>query len=107
MSHRANCPARIYGQYGFMPIEHAATDSRAKELIAYAYLHAVDNEGVLHSHELEFMKKIALKDGVIDDTEARVLHEILQRINLSKVSAKVKTQVGAFQKLYPAADYTA
>jgi|GEM_PF-1166160 hypothetical protein len=88
-----------------MSIEHAACDSRAKEIIAYTYLHAVDSEGVLHSHELDFLKKIALKDGVIDDDEARVLHEILGRVDLSKVSAKVKTQVEGFKKLYPTDQY--
>lgn len=88
-----------------MSIEHAANDSRAKEIIAYTYLHAIGTDHVLHSHELDFLKKIALKDGVIDDDEARVLHEILGRVDESKVSGKVKSQIEAFKALYPASNY--
>jgi hypothetical protein len=88
-----------------MTEEHAAYDSRAREIIAYAYLHAVQNDHVIHSHELEFMKKIALKDGVIDDDEARAIHEIFDRVDLDKVSAKVKLAFSRFSHIYPREKY--
>ncbi len=88
-----------------MTEEHAGYDSRAKEIIAYAYLHAVQNDHIIHLQELEFMKKIALKDGVIDDEEARALHEIFDRVNLTKVSARVRTSFENFSELYPRENY--
>jgi hypothetical protein len=88
-----------------MNIEHAATDSRAKEIIAYTYLHALGTDHILHSDEMEFLKKIALKDGVIDDDEARVIHELLVRVDESHVSHKVKSQIDAFRVLYPEKNY--
>lgn len=88
-----------------MTEEHAGYDSRAKEIIAYAYLHAVQNDHIIHSNELEFMKKIALKDGVIDDEEAHALHKIFDRVDMSKVSARVRTSFESFSELYPREKY--
>jgi len=85
--------------------EHAATASRAKELIAYAYLHAFANDGTLDDHELEFMKKLALKDGVIDDEEARAIHRLLDHLEGHAISTKVASTLGAFRQLYPREHY--
>lgn len=85
--------------------EHAATDSRAKEIIAYAYLHALSNDGTLDEHELEFMKKLVLKDGVIDDDEARAIHHLLDHLEGRPVSAKVADALAAFRRLYPRSNY--
>lgn len=85
--------------------EHAATDSRAKELIAYAYLHAFANDGTLDEHELEFMKKLVLKDGVIDDDEARAIHRLLDHLEGHPISAKVASTIATFRQLYPRQNY--
>jgi len=88
-----------------MTEEHAAYDTRAKELIAYTYLHALSNDDTIDAGELEFMKKIALKDGVIDDDEARVIHELLDRIDLNQLSASVHGTIDQFCELYPRDKY--
>lgn len=85
--------------------EHAATDSRAKELIAYTYLHAFANDDTLDDHELEFMKKLVLKDGVIDDEEARAIHRLLDHLEGHPVSAKVASTIAAFRRLFPRENY--
>jgi hypothetical protein len=63
-----------------MSEEHASYDSRAKEIIAYSYLHALAADGTLHDRDAEFMKHLVLKDGVIDDEEAVAIHHILRHI---------------------------
>jgi hypothetical protein len=85
--------------------EHAATDSRAKELIAYTYLHAFANDGTLDEHELDFMKKLALKDGVIDDDEARALHRLFDHLEGHPISPKVASTLAAFRRLFPRENY--
>ena len=85
--------------------EHAASDSRAKEIIAYSYLHALSVDNTLHEHELDFMKKLALKDGVVDDAEARALHRIFDHLEGHPVSPKVAHAVAAFRKLFPRENY--
>ncbi|MGF1679162.1 MAG: hypothetical protein ACFCUX_08215 [Candidatus Methylacidiphilales bacterium] len=88
-----------------MTEENAAYDSRAKEIIAYTYLHALSNDDVIDEHELEFLKKIALKDGVIDDDEARVIHEVLGRVNMDKLSPSVHKTIDQFCALFPREKY--
>jgi hypothetical protein len=85
--------------------EHAATDSRAKELIAYTYLHAFANDDTLDDHELEFLKKLVLKDGVIDDDEARVIHRLLDHLAGHAISPKVAHTIDTFRTLFPREKY--
>ena len=85
--------------------EHAAVDSRAKEIIAYAYLHVLAIDGTIQANELAFMKKLALKDGVVDDSEARALHRIFDHLESRPVSPEVIRCILAFRKLFPRENY--
>lgn len=85
--------------------EHAAADSRTREIIAYAYLHVFAIDGTIHADELALLKKLALKDGVVDDSEARALHRIFDHLERRPVSPEALQCILAFRKLYPRANY--
>jgi len=88
-----------------MSEEHASYDSRAKEIIAYSYMHALAADGTLHDRDAQFMKHLVLKDGVIDDEEAVAIHRILHHIEGRPVSRRLKKQIEMFRRLYPEKNY--
>lgn len=51
------------------------------------------NDGTLDFGELEQIVNIALKDGVVDDNEKRVLSNIIGRLNESELEGELLTKV--------------
>ncbi|MCG8668719.1 MAG: hypothetical protein MI867_04845 [Pseudomonadales bacterium] len=72
--------------------------SRAKEIEQYSFLYALANDDVISESELSFMKKLALKDGVIDEEEKRVLCSLLDRVNEDHVDDQLKKSLHDFSK---------
>lgn len=68
-------------------------------------MHAIQNDHIIHFNELEFMKKIVLKDGVVDDDEVRAIHEVFDRVDWDKVSDRVKKAFARFCEIYPRGNY--
>ena len=75
-----------------------AADSKAKEIERYSFLYALANDDVISESELEFMKKLAYRDGVIDDKEKQVLCNLLARVNTSHVTDVHKQKLDDFTK---------
>lgn len=71
-------------------------DSRAKDIERYSFLYAFANDDIISQTELEFMKKLALEDGTIDEKESEVLCNILARVNQSKADPELVAQLKKF-----------
>ena len=73
-----------------------ALDSKAKEIEQYSFLYALANDDVISESELEFMKQLALQDGVIDEQEKSVLCTLLTRVNRGHASDELKQKLDEF-----------
>jgi len=72
--------------------------SQARGIMQYSFLVAFANDGTLEAAEVEFMKKLALEDGVIDDEEKEVFRAIFARISKDTVSADTWAEIQKFRK---------
>ena len=73
-------------------------NGKAKQIMNYSFLVAFANDGTLDSQELEFMKKLALRDGVVDDEEKTVLQKIFDRAYKGSISEETKQEIESFRK---------
>ena len=76
----------------------AEDTSRAKDIMQFSFLVAFANDGTLEEWEIDFMKKLALEDGVLDDKEKRVFQQIFSRISQESVSPDTWTEIQNFRK---------
>ena len=58
------------------------------------------NDGKLDVYELNQIVTIALKDGVVDDNEKRVLSNIIARLNHAELSGELLTKVEEVKSTY-------
>ena len=58
------------------------------------------NDGKLDVHELTQIISIALKDGVFDDNEKRVLANIIGRLNADELSGELLEKVEEVRATY-------
>lgn len=58
------------------------------------------NDGKLDVHELTQIINIALKDGVFDDNEKRVLANIIGRLNADELSGELLEKVEEVRATY-------
>jgi tellurite resistance protein len=75
-------------------------DPAALEIARYAFLVALANDGTLDAGELEVMKQLALRDGVVDGFERQVLSDIFARVNADTVSAEVWQEIQDFKRRF-------
>ena len=73
-------------------------DSKAKEIERYSFLYALANDDVISEAELDFMQKLAYRDGVIDAKEKEVFCNLLARVNTNHVSDEHKQRLESFAK---------
>ncbi len=72
--------------------------SAANSIKSYSFLIAFANDGTLDTSEVEFMKGLALEDGIIDEKEKGVLRQIFSRINENMVTVDTWTEITNFRK---------
>tara|TARA_R110001592_G_scaffold103298_2_gene291157 strand:- start:22026 stop:22265 length:240 start_codon:yes stop_codon:yes gene_type:complete len=58
------------------------------------------NDGTLDVKELKQIVAIALKDGVVDDNEKRVLSNIIGRLNEAELEGELLAKVEEIKKTY-------
>jgi hypothetical protein len=68
--------------------------------LAYRSIQCFSNDGKLLLPELNQLVDIALKDGVVDDNEKRVLRAILRRLNQAELSPPMLARIQELQKKY-------
>jgi len=77
-----------------------AKHSGVKDIVEYSFLHVFANDRTIDAGELAFLEKLALEDGVIDDDEKRVLHNIFSRVSEQTVSPEVWREICRFKRAY-------
>jgi hypothetical protein len=74
-------------------------DGESKALMVYS-LSAFANDGTLDAEELDFIERLALRDGVIDEDERTVLSNIFSRVPEAKTTPEVLAAIRAFKKRF-------
>ena len=74
--------------------------SRAKEIMGYSFLVVFANDSTIDEAELAFLEKLALEDGVVDDQERAVLHNIFARVDEQCVAPGVWEEIQHFKAKY-------
>jgi hypothetical protein len=72
--------------------------SSANALMQYSFLHVFANDPTIDTAEFEFMKRLALKDGDIDDAERQLLAQILSRVSSNTVAPAVWDEIVRFKE---------
>jgi len=73
-------------------------DSKAKEILDYSLFVAFANDGTLDAFELDMIKKLALKDGVVDKDERKALKQVFSRITENMVTPDTWAEIKRFRK---------
>ena len=63
-------------------------------------LSAFANDGTLDADELDFIKRLALRDGVIDADERVVLSNIFSRVPPATTAPEVLAAIGEFKQRF-------
>ena len=66
----------------------------------YSFLVAFANDGTIDEGELAFIKKLALKDGVLDEEEKEVLRRIFGKLDENVLSPTVRSEIASFRQEY-------
>ena len=74
--------------------------SRAREIMNYSFLVAFADDGTIDEGELAFIKRLALKDGVLDEKEKEVLGRIFGKLNEDSLSTTVRNEIANFRQEY-------
>ena len=74
--------------------------SRAREIMNYSFLVAFADDGTIDEGELAFIKRLALKDGVLDEHEKEVLGRIFGKLNDDALSSTVRNEIANFREEY-------
>ncbi|MFT6903838.1 MAG: hypothetical protein ACJAS1_000483 [Oleiphilaceae bacterium] len=69
------------------------SESRDYLEMTFHSINCFANDGTLDLNELKQILKIALKDGVVDDNEKRVLANIINRLNDTELDGELLSKV--------------
>lgn len=76
------------------------TQSRSHLDLALASIQVFTDDGRMDASELEKLLALALRDGVVDEDERRVLANIFRRAEDAGVSADVAARIGQARRLH-------
>lgn len=68
--------------------------------LTYQSIQCFANDGKLLVDELDQLLTIALKDGVVDDDEKRVLGNIFKRLNAEELTDEMQDKIDTIKKSY-------
>lgn len=68
-------------------------------LMTYRSIDCFANDGQLKPEELQSIVDIALRDGVVDDNEKRVLKSIVGKLTIEELSPEMQEKVAEVVKL--------
>lgn len=72
----------------------------SKAVEAYSFLVAFANDRTIDAKELAFMEHIVLRDGVVDEDEKAVLHNIFGRVDPANTEPAVLEEIRRFREKY-------
>jgi hypothetical protein len=71
-------------------------DSAWRELVQYSFLKVFHDDMLIDAAELAMLKKIALKDGVVDADERAVLAVVFKRVEGFALEPGVREEIARF-----------
>ena len=74
--------------------------SSADDLVRWSFLVLFAKDDVLDEEEFEFLERLALRDGMIDENEREVLQHIFDRVDLADMEPDVVQEVNDFRREY-------
>lgn len=66
----------------------------------YSFLVVFANDDTICEKELGMITRLALRDGVIDDEERKVLHEVFKRALTGNITPEVGEEIKRFREKY-------
>lgn len=66
--------------------------------LSYRSIQCFTNDGQLDANELEKLLSIALRDGVVDDDEKRVLNNIISKLNPEELTPEMKQKIAEIKE---------
>ncbi len=67
--------------------------------MAFRSIQCFSDDGKLQVHELDELLKIALRDGVVDNNEKRVLGKILGRLNPAELTQEMQDKIAQMKSM--------
>ena len=71
-------------------------DSAWRQIIQYSFLKVFADDMLIDAAELEMLKKLALRDGVVDAQEREVLAGIFKRVEGFALAPGVREEIARF-----------
>jgi len=72
-------------------------DSAWRDLVQYSFLKVFADDMIIDAAELAALKKLALKDGIIDEQERAVLAYVFQRVEGFALEPGVREEIERFR----------
>lgn len=72
-------------------------DSAWRELVQYSFLQVFANDMIIDAAELRMLKRLALKDGIIDEQERAVLAHVFKRVEGFALEPEVRAEIDRFR----------
>lgn len=73
-------------------------ESRDYLEMAWRSIECFSNDGTLRVDELQRLLDIALKDGVVDDNEKRILRRIVGKLNPAELTVEMQAQLAELRR---------
>jgi tellurite resistance protein len=77
-----------------------AAGSKAREILNFAFLTALANDGVIDDSELSTIRNLALMDGAVDQAERRALRKIFALVDEDRLSPTHREEYRRFRARY-------
>ncbi|MDX2226520.1 MAG: hypothetical protein SFY92_05405 [Verrucomicrobiae bacterium] len=74
--------------------------SEAKSIMGYSFLHVFAKANRIDQDELAFIERLALRDGLVDENEKQILHNIFSRVSQETEPAEVWEEICRFKKQF-------
>jgi hypothetical protein len=76
------------------------TESRDYLEMSFRSIECFANDGTLDAEELMKIVNIALKDGVVDENEKRVLRNIIDRLKTDELDGELSEKIKGITQLF-------
>ena len=72
-------------------------DSSWRDLVQYSFLKVFADDMIIDAEELAVLKKLALKDGIVDEQERAVLSYVFKRVEGFALEPGVREEIDRFR----------
>lgn len=80
--------------------EVVAEGSKARDMLNYAFLTALADDGIIDESELLYIRSLALADGLLDEGERRALTRIFALVDEAQLSTDAQEEFRKFRRQY-------